>query len=151
MQDSEPEAEDSVKFIRLNTGEDLIAEILEVKDDEKSYYVFVNPLKVVYTMSTTNSGILSVGLMQWVLNRICEEQQFNIYPEDVLTMATPTDDLIEYYFGCVDHFMINKKQLDDQTEFEDEALDDDDTESLYGEYGMDDSTEMMKDKKRKLH
>jgi len=43
------EIEDSVKFLRLSTGEDLVSQTLEVKnDDGATYYLLINPLKIVY-------------------------------------------------------------------------------------------------------
>lgn len=150
MQNNDQQLDESVKFVRLSTGEDLITEVAEYKDNETSYYVLINPLKVVYTMGT-KAGILSIGLMQWVFGRICEEQEFNIFPEDVVTMGKPTEGLIDYYFGCVDHFNSNKARLDSQTEFENEPIDESELENLYGDFGLSDTKDMVKDKKRKLH
>jgi hypothetical protein len=120
--------ENSVKFVRLVTGEDIIAEVTHVESDTEAYYVLSNPLKVVY-MSGSKAGILSVSLMQWVFWRICEEQQFTIYPEDVLTVAKPTDHMEEYYWSSVDHFSESKEKLNKQTQFEDAELDDEPGES----------------------
>jgi hypothetical protein len=95
----------------------------------------------------TESGILSVGLMQWVFSRICSSQEFNVFPEDVITMGKPSDGLIDYYYDCVDHFTSSKEKLESRTRFEDEPIDDHEAESIYSDFGMDD----VKDKKRKLH
>lgn len=150
MQNNDPRLDESVKFVRLSTGEDLITEVAEYKDDETSYYVLINPLKVVYSMGT-NSGVLSVGLMQWVFSRICDEQEFNVFPEDVVTMGKPTDGLVDYYYDCVDHFANHKTKLESQTKFEDEPIEESELEKLYGDLGLNDIKDLMKDKKRKLH
>lgn len=150
MQNNDPQSEETVKFVRLSTGEDLITEVAEYKDDETSYYVLINPLKVVYTMGT-NTGVLSVGLMQWVFSRICDEQEFNVFPEDIVTMGKPTDGLIDYYFDCIDHFNNHKARLESQTQFEDEPIEESELEKLYGDLGLNDIKDLMKDKKRKLH
>lgn len=150
MQNNDSQLDESVKFVRLSTGEDLISEVTEYKDDETSYYILINPLKVVYSMGT-KSGILSVGLMQWVFSRICEDQEFNVFPEDVVTMGKPTEGLIDYYFGCVDHFNNHKAKLESQTQFEDEPIDESEIDKLYGDLGLNDIKDLMKDKKRKLH
>lgn len=96
------EIEESVKFVRLNTGEDLITQLLEVVQDESHYFTLINPMKVLYTGST--SGYMTVGLMQWVFNRICKEQSFDISSDDILMIGKPTDSIVEYYWECVDHF-----------------------------------------------
>lgn len=95
--------EESVKFIRLCTGEDLIAVVMDVDNGEEQYYVISNPMKLLYTTST-NPGYLAVSLMQWVFHRVCEEQNFTIYSQDVLTIGTPTDKMTSYYWDCVEHF-----------------------------------------------
>jgi hypothetical protein len=109
--------EESIKFIRLSNGEDLISQIIEIrKEEEDSYYILINPLKIVY-MTGTKPGILSISLMQWVFHRVCSDQEFTIYPSDVLTMAKPTDSLIEYYQDSLYHFDEVKEKLKKNTEF----------------------------------
>jgi hypothetical protein len=97
------ELKSSVVFMRLNTGEDLVSEVTEVRDSsgKEHYYILNNPMKVLY-LNGGKTGYMSVSLMQWVFHRICEDQTFNIYPDDVLTVAHPTDRMIDYYWNCVD-------------------------------------------------
>lgn len=97
------ELEDSVKFIRLQTGEDLVTQVTEVKKgNEEHYYVLTNPMKVMYL--TDKTGYMSVSLMQWVFHRICENQDFTIYPGDVVTVGSPTAKLIDYYWATVNRY-----------------------------------------------
>lgn len=110
--------ESTVKFVRLTTGEDIIAEVMYFEDDKESYYILNNPLKVVY-MTGSKPGILSISLMQWVFWRIANTQSFTIYPNDVLTVANTTDSMEEYYWNSVDHFSEYKEKLSKQTEFDD--------------------------------
>jgi len=128
--------EESIKFIRLSNGEDLISQLVEVrKEEEDSYYILINPLKIVY-MTGTKPGILSISLMQWVFHRVCSDQEFTIYPSDVLTMAKPTDSLMEYYQDSLDHFDEVKEKLKKNTEFsstEDGAFVDVDDDKLLDE------------------
>jgi hypothetical protein len=97
------ELKSSVVFIRMVTGEDLVSEVTEVAghDGREHYYILNNPMKVLY-LTGGKTGYMSVSLMQWVFHRICEEQTFNIYPDDVLTIGNPTDKMIDYYWNCVD-------------------------------------------------
>lgn len=97
--------EDSVRFVRLVTGEDLISVVTSVDTKDKDpYYILNNPMKVMYTMPSSRPGYYSVALSQWVSSRICEEQDFTLYPTEILTVAKPTEAMIEYYWSCVDHF-----------------------------------------------
>tara|TARA_R110000868_G_scaffold406710_1_gene687365 strand:+ start:426 stop:869 length:444 start_codon:yes stop_codon:yes gene_type:complete len=129
--------EESIKFIRLSNGEDLISQIVEIrKEDEDSYYILINPLKIVY-ITGSKAGILSISLMQWVFHRVCSEQEFTIYPSDVITIAKPTDSLTEYYQESLEHFMEMREKLEKSTEFttneEEETFKDVDTNDLLDE------------------
>ena len=128
--------EESIKFIRLSNGEDLISQLVEIrKEEEDSYYILINPLKIVY-MTGTKPGILSISLMQWVFHRVCSEQEFTLYPSDVLTVAKPTDSLMEYYQDSLDHFDEVKEKLKKNTQFsstEDGVFEDVDDDKILDE------------------
>ena len=110
--------EESVQFVRLNTGEDLIAEVTQVQNDDNTHYILHNPMKVVYQIGGARAS-LSVSLMQWVFSRICENQDFIIYPTDILTMNKTTGDMEDYYWESVDHFVRSKEKLEKNTVFDD--------------------------------
>lgn len=115
------EIEDSVKFVRLTTGEDLVSQILEVNKDEPSaYYLLINPLKIVY-LTGNKPGVLSISLMQWVFHRVCDVQEFTIYPNDVITMANPSESLVEYYWDSIEHFTTVGEKLKKNTQFGNES------------------------------
>jgi hypothetical protein len=113
--------ENTVKFVRLSTGEDIIAEVMYFEDDKEKFYVLNNPLKVVY-MTGNKPGILSISLMQWVFWRITDTQSFNVYPNDVITVANTTDSMEEYYWSSVEHFNEYKEKLSKQTQFDDSSF-----------------------------
>jgi hypothetical protein len=113
--------ENTVKFVRLSTGEDIIAEVMYFEDDKEKFYVLNNPLKIVY-MTGNKPGILSISLMQWVFWRITDTQSFNVYPNDVITVANTTDSMEEYYWTSVEHFSEYKEKLSKQTQFDDSSF-----------------------------
>lgn len=92
--------EPSVRFVRMSTGEDLVTEIVEVKDDKEEYYLFVNPLKIMYVTSE-NSGSIMLSFIEWVFPKICAKQQFKIYPSDVITLTEVTDKMEDYYYETI--------------------------------------------------
>ena len=110
--------ENSVKFIRLSTGEDLISETTEVKEnDSVMYYILHNPLKVVYYTGKQGTS-LSISLIQWVFHRICENQNFVLYTNDIVTLGNPSESMENYYWDTVDHFSkfqskIEKEPIED--------------------------------------
>lgn len=114
--------ENSVKFVRLNTGEDLVSEVSEVENDDNRYYVLHNPMKIIYQMNMKGGG-LTISLMQWVFARICDDQDFIVYCNDVVTMNKPTDSLENYYWETVEHFDTVKESLAKKTSFDNDVKD----------------------------
>lgn len=92
--------EPSIKFVRLSTGEDLITEVVEVKEDKDEYYLLVNPLKIVYLTNEKNGSIM-LSFIEWVFPKICSKQQFKVYPNDVITLAEVTERMEEYYYETI--------------------------------------------------
>ena len=101
-----------VKFARLSTGEDIVSEIIEYKDNTEEYYTLINPLKIVY-VPDDKDGSLYVSLMEWVFPKICSEQKFKIYPSDVITLATVSESMEDYYYEAlirIENLKKEKKQ-----------------------------------------
>jgi hypothetical protein len=113
----------SIQFVRMNTGEDLVTEVTEVKNDEDIYFIFSNPLKLVYVMGN-KPGVMSISLMQWVFPSLCRDQDFTVYPQDIILMNHASDSMEEFYSNSVEHFNSKKKELEDRTEFENHMIDD---------------------------
>lgn len=141
-----------IKFIRLNTGEDLITGITSIQvQGEEPYYILNSPMKVMYT-TPSKSGYYSVGLGQWVSSKICDDQDFIVYPNEILTIGTPTEKMIEYYWSCVDHFIDvmqeEKKEASDAEKYSshDGPMEDSETMELVKE-----ALESLKIDKSKLH
>ena len=109
--------ENSVKFIRLSSGEDLISQVTEIREENSLSFILHNPMKVNYYTSKQGAS-LSVSLMQWVFHRICEEQNFMVYATDVLTMGTPSDSMESYYWDTVDHFETYKTKVEKEPIYE---------------------------------
>jgi hypothetical protein len=141
----------SVKFIRLNTGEDLASEVVYYKTDDDEYYVLLNPLKIVYSVSQSRPGYLSLSLLQWVLPEICSKQEFTIYPNDILTMSDASDEMDNYYWESLTKLTYleqeksSKKAMEDIDDMFDVEVDD--SELSY----VKEMLEEIKNGKRKLH
>lgn len=122
---SDTSEEPKIMFIRLNNGDDLVSEVVEVGDETRIDYMLFNPLKVMYIPSDRGSAYLQVAFMPWVFTRICEEQEFFIHAEDVVTMANVSNYMEEYYWKNMDHFIT--KVEDSITETEETELEPDET------------------------
>jgi hypothetical protein len=92
-----------IKFIRLNTGEDIISEIVKYDQEDEDFYLLVNPLKIIYSISKSHGGI-SIALMQWIFPRICDKQEFTLYSNDIITMSNPSEQMETYYWNVLNKF-----------------------------------------------
>lgn len=107
------------KFIRLQNGDDIIAETVEIEDEDGILYMVYNPLKVMYM--DVGSGLLSVSFIPWVFPKICEHQEFTIHAQDVLLLSDVSAKMNEYYWNnllTMDQRITDKIQ-EEQTELDD--------------------------------
>lgn len=98
--------ENMAKFLRLHNGDDIIAETVEIEDEDGIIYMVYNPLKVFYSQ-TSHTGYLAVSFMPWVFPRLCEHQEFTIHAEDVLLVSNVSEKMNEYYWKNLN--MISQK------------------------------------------
>lgn len=103
-----------IYHVRLNTGEDLIAEIEwpETKPGNESHVILINPMKII-AVPSTKAGFVQLSLMQWIFAKITSDQQFNIFSRDILTMSNPNDALKEYYRETVIYFNRKSNSIED--------------------------------------
>jgi hypothetical protein len=90
-----------VKIVRLQSGEDIIASIIE--DDESDMVMLNNPMHLIF--KRTSQGSMMV-MLPWLPIELIKDNTATIYSSDILTMVDPKDALIEYYGN-----MINTEQL----------------------------------------
>ena len=98
MEDVQPLA----KFIRLQNGDDLIADVVETEDEKGILYTLFHPLKVVYVPSERD-GYLAIAFTPWVFRSLCDQQEFVIHAEDIMLIADTSEKMNTYYWENVDH------------------------------------------------
>lgn len=86
------------KFVRLQNGDDIVAETIEIEDEDGILYMLINPLKVVY-MQSQHDGYLSVSFIPWVFTKICDHQEFTIHAQDVLMVTNVSQKMNDYYWS----------------------------------------------------
>ena len=89
-----------IMFIRLSSGEDILAEVTKSK---KNRVVVNNPTKIVYLLGK-HPGSIMLSLVEWIFSKVCTTQSFNLDRKDVQIICTPSDELIQYYWS----FMLEK-------------------------------------------
>ena len=90
-----------VKIVRLQSGEDIIASIIE--DNESEMIMLDNPMHLIF--KRTSQGTMMV-MLPWLPIELIKDNIATIYSSDVLTIVEPKDALVEYYGN-----MINTEQL----------------------------------------
>ena len=110
------------KLVRLQNGDDVIAEVVEMEDESGVIYTLFHPLKVVYVPSDT-TGYLTVAFMPWVFPRLCDQQEFVIHSEDILFIADVTSKMNDYYWENLDYFAkkvsVEEEKVNEQVQQED--------------------------------
>ena len=121
MEDETPTA----KFLRLQTGEDIICELVELTDEAGTMYMIINPLKIVY-VSSSKSGYVQVAMMPWVFPHVVDHQQFTISQHDVILMSDASQKLNAYYWNNLDQLHVTNEDIvdsvDDSSETEEEQM-----------------------------
>lgn len=103
------------KFIRLQNGDDVIAQVVETEDEHGILYTLFHPLKLVY-MPTETTGYVSIAFMPWVFPRICDEQTFCLHAEDVLIITEVAEKMNIYYWESVDSYLNISSKIEEQME-----------------------------------
>ena len=108
-----------VKIVRLQSGEDIIASIIE--DNESEMIMLDNPMHLIF--KRTSQGTMMV-MLPWLPIELIKDNIATIYSSDVLTIVEPKDALVEYYGNMINTEQL--KQMRDNTMVENlkEALDD---------------------------
>ena len=92
-----------VKIVRLQSGEDIIAGLIQ--DNESEMIMLDNPMHLIF--KRTSQGTMMV-MLPWLPIELIKDNIATIYSSDVLTIVDPKDALVEYYGN-----MINTQQLKD--------------------------------------
>ena len=110
-----------VKIVRLQSGEDIIASIIE--DDESEMVMLNNPMHLIF--KRTSQGTMMV-MLPWLPIELIKDNIATIYSSDILTMVDPKDALVEYYGNLINTEQL--KQMRDNTIVDNlkEAFDDSD-------------------------
>lgn len=90
-----------VKIVRLQSGEDIIAGLIQ--DSESKMIMLDNPMHLIF--KRTSQGTMMV-MLPWLPIELIKDNTATIYTSDVLTIFEPKDALVEYYGN-----MINTEQL----------------------------------------
>ena len=135
----------NIKIVRLQSGEDVIADCIE--DNENNLVFLDNSMLLVFKRMPTGQTVMLMA--PWLPIEVIKENTATVYDTDILTYIEPKDDLIEYYGNAVleaQETMETKSKLNDIFDEEDEEEDEDNL------YDPEELLEILKErKKNKLH
>jgi hypothetical protein len=115
----------NIKIVRLQSGEDIIADYME--DNEGETAVLDNPMHIIFKRIPTGQTVMM--MMPWLPIEIIKDNHALIYTSDILTIIEPKEDLVEYYGDVVieAHQRMEKKtpfynmeDIDDEEDGDDE-------------------------------
>lgn len=142
-----------MRFVRLNTGEDLVTELAYIEDKSVgNYYILFNPLKIIYTLGQ-KPGYLSVSLMQWVFPKICDRQEFIVYASEILTISSTSAHMEAYYYASLERLnevKLDYGESDDVEDFDEDEIKSEDIPESDLDY-VNKLLEEMKNNKKRLH
>ena len=145
----------TTKFIRLVTGEDIVANCLI--DNETQYVDVESPMKVI--ISRFNNSRKSILIMMpWLPLEVIGDEYATLKFEDILTMVDPKEAFVEYYINTVEkyRYLIESNDKEDMftNELEDDLFEEEPTDeevSEYDEFNLEEALESIKDIKKVLH
>jgi hypothetical protein len=135
-----------IKILRLNTGEDIIAECL--LDEESNSVLVEGPMKVIISRIASEGHTMLI-MLPWLPLEIIEYNLATINFNDIITMVEPKDSFVEYYYNTLDKYnaLIEKREQEGGLNFSDDL----DEEELDDET-MEEMLEIIKERKDKqLH
>ena len=132
-----PELEPNIRIVRLQSGEDIIADCIPSLDEET--VELKRPMHIVFKRIQTGRSIMM--MMPWLPVELIKENTAHIYGADILTYIEPKDDLIEYYNNAVNDedletasaSSIRPQLFDEDEEPTDDELDEEELQELMEE------------------
>lgn len=138
---------ESIKIVRLQSGEDIIASYVE--DNETETVLLKDPMTVMFKRLPTGASIMMVS--PWLPIELIKENTALIYTSDILTIFEPKNVLVEHYYKMVDN--MKKFELSDENRLRKHLEEiDDDIDEEYDDEDVEEMMEVLKERKAsKLH
>ena len=132
-----PELVPNIRIVRLQSGEDIIADCIPSLDEET--VELKRPMHIIFKRIQTGRSIMM--MMPWLPVELIKENTAHIYGADILTYIEPKDDLIEYYNNAVNDedletastSSIRPQLFDEDEEPTDEELEEEELQELMEE------------------
>jgi len=114
----------NIKIVRLQSGEDIIADFIEDNDNET--VLLDNPMHIIFKRIPTGQTVMM--MMPWLPLEIIKDNSAMIYISDILTVINPKDEMIKYYGDVVVEAQQQMEKKFPKLYADDEEEEDDDEE-----------------------
>ena len=144
---------DNVKIIRLQSGEDVIADYQQIEGDES--VLLSNPMSLMFKRMPTGRAVMLMS--PWLPLELVEKNEAWLYEADILTVIQPKQQIMDYYANSVkevEEDMLAAESADDYLTDISEQYDSEINEMSFEEeqQAMEELEELRQDvKKRLLH
>jgi hypothetical protein len=141
---------DNIKIVRLQSGEDVIADYTQVDGD--SSVLLTNPMTLMFKRMPTGRAVMLMS--PWLPLELVEKNEAWLFESDILSIFQPKTQIIDYYTNTVKEVeedmlqeeMHGQSLTDITDEFDDEMSEEEEIQA------MEELEELRKDvKKRLLH
>lgn len=106
-----------IKFLRLNSGEDIITEVQKLDDIT---YRITNPLKIMYYYNE-NIGVMSVSLVPWIYNSISDTHQYDMEKHNILVSTNVSETMTKMYYTILNRIE-SSLEYDDDEEYDEDTI-----------------------------
>ena len=139
---------DNIKIVRLQTGEDVIADYTQVEGDAS--VLLTNPMCLIFKRMPTGRAVMLMS--PWLPLELVEKNEAWLFEADILTIIQPKAQIIDYYNTTVKEVQddmlqeeMHGQSLTDITdEYDDEMSEEEELQA------MEELEELRKDVKNKL-
>ena len=139
---------DNIKIVRLQSGEDVIADYTRVDGD--SSVLLTNPMTLMFKRMPTGRAVMLMS--PWLPLELVEKNEAWLFEADILSIFQPKSQIIDYYTSTVKEVeedmlqeeMHGQSLTDITDEYDDEMSEDEEFQA------MEELEELRKDVKKKL-
>ena len=139
---------DNIKIVRLQSGEDVIADYTQVEGDAS--VLLTNPMCLIFKRMPTGRAVMLMS--PWLPLELVEKNEAWLFEADILTIIQPRAQIIDYYNNTVKEVqedmlqdeMHGESLTDISDEYDDEMSEEEELQA------MEELEELRKDVKKKL-
>jgi hypothetical protein len=139
---------DNIKIVRLQSGEDVIANYTQVEGDLS--VLLTNPMTLMFKRMPTGRAVMMMS--PWLPLELVEKNEAWLFESDILSVFQPKTQIIDYYANTVKEVeedmlqeeMHGQSLTDITDEYDDEMSEDEEFQA------MEELEELRKDVKKKL-